>query len=271
MDNETLRKVQNAQLEIAKEFKRICEENDLKYMLDWGTLLGAVRHHGFIPWDDDMDFSMPRKDYDKFFEIASKMDTKYVPLRWDITSTYPHPFGKFVKKNTVFKEEKMSESFGIYIDIFPWDEYPESENLRKKYKAKLMIYRALVRAKCGVKTYKVNGKFLVKKWLKNLPFILTSWLFTKDHLIQKYDKIATQYNSENSSIIVSQCDEEPGRWTAPYTIFSEQTNLPFEDTEFSAPKAFDRFLHGGYGDYMQLPPVEERGNRHNIVELDFGE
>ena len=271
MDDKTLRKLQLTQLEIAKEFKKICEENNLIYIMESGTLLGAVRHKGFIPWDDDMDFSMPRDDYDKFFEIAVRNEnSEFMPVRWDITESYPHPFGKFVKKGTTFKEEKMDESFGIYIDVFPWDEYPYNADEQRKYKIKLMIIRALIRAKCGCKTYHANGKFIVSKWVKNLPFIVSSWMFKKEYLIRRYDDLAQKYNGLDMKEISCQCEMTPGKWNSSSTIFKKRMRLPFEDTEFYAPEEYDEFLKNGYGDYMQLPPIEKRGNQHLVVELDFG-
>lgn len=271
MDKETLRKVQLTQLEIAKEFKRICEENNLTYIMEGGTLLGAVRHKGFIPWDDDMDFSMPRKDYDRFFEIASKLDTKYEPVRWDMTEHYPHPFGKFVKKGSIYKEEKMDASYGIYIDIFPWDEYPDDKKEEKKYISKLMIYRALVRAKCGVRTYYANGKFIFGKWLKNVPFILLKGFFKKSTLVNKYETLAQKYNGKFMEELTCQCETVPGSWNGPRSVFERRTDLIFEDTSFASPEDYDGFLKRGYGDYMKLPPVEKRGNQHLIVEIDFGD
>ena len=135
MDNQILRKVQLTQLEIAKEFKRICEENNLIYMMESGTLLGAVRHKGFIPWDDDLDMSMPRDDYEKFLSIANEIiDPKYEIVNWREESAYAHPFCKIIKKNTVYKEEKdgaKDSKNGIYIDIFPYDVYPD--DLKKGY------------------------------------------------------------------------------------------------------------------------------------------
>lgn len=270
MDKETLRKLQLTQLEIAKEFKRICDENKLTYIMEGGTLLGAVRHKGFIPWDDDMDFSMPRKDYDKFFQITQNMTSIYGPVRWDITPSYPHPFGKFVKRDSVYKEEKIDESYGIFIDIFPWDTYPQGKFAQMKYKMSLKIYRALVRAKCGCKTYHSGGKFIFSKWIKNLPFIISAWMFKKEYLIRKYDSLAAKYNGSKGKEMTSQCDMPPGTWNGISDYFENIIEIPFEDTYFYGPEGYDLFLTNGYGDYMQLPPEEKRGNQHLVEKLEFG-
>ena len=272
MDDKTLRKVQLTQLEIAKEFKRICDEHNLKYMMEGGTLLGAVRHKGFIPWDDDMDFSMPREDYERFFAIMKTSENKkYEVVDWRDDNKYPHPFGKLIKKVTVYQEEKLGESFGIYIDIFPWDNVPEDKAVQKKNCFKMMSYRAIVRAKCGCKTYRAGGKFIFKKWLKNFPFIILSVFGTKKKFVESYEKMAVQYNKTQTPQIALQCETEVYAWNADKNLLDEWVLLSFEDTEFIAPARYDEYLTRSYGDYMTPPPEAERGNQHLIVKLDFGE
>ena len=129
MNNEDLRKVQLVQLEIAKEVKRVCDDNNIKYFLTAGTLLGAVRHRGFIPWDDDLDIGMLRKDYDEFCKIAPKhLNSKYCFQTWD-TPLYPFPFGKVRKNGTIFIESKANTSMdvGIYVDILVYNDASEEE------------------------------------------------------------------------------------------------------------------------------------------------
>ena len=150
MDKELLRKVQLVQLEIAKEIQRVCQENDIRCFLVAGSFLGAVRHQGFIPWDDDMDIGMFRSDYEKFCRIApQKLDKRYCLQNWHTDPNYSLPFGKVVKRNTLYMENKKSRRIqenGIYVDIFAYDNAPEDPleraNLAKRllsiFRTKLM-------------------------------------------------------------------------------------------------------------------------------------
>ena len=154
MDNETLRKVQLAQLEIGKEIKRVCDENGIKYFLDSGTLLGAIRHKGFIPWDDDMDMGMLREDYERFIEIAPKeLKPEYFLQTWKTDKSYPYAFAKIRKKGTVFIEavsQKTNAHNEIFVDVFPYDIYPDDETVRTKLTKKIMLLKYSLWMKDGM-------------------------------------------------------------------------------------------------------------------------
>lgn len=274
MDCNTLRKVQLVQLEIVKEIKRVCEKEQINYFLDSGTLLGAVRHGGFIPWDDDLDVGMLREEYEHFLTVAAQeLRDEYELVEWKKDNGYPHQFCKVIKKGTVYLEEKAMDGEGkngIYVDVFPYDAYPENKFLQKQQGLMIMSYRAIIRAKCHYKTWIKYGKRDWIRWLKNLPFRGIALFFSKKSLINRYEKIAVRYNSCPSSMYFPQGISKYGKWLIPRECFEKFTVMMFEDELFQVPGLYDTYLKHVYGDYMKLPPESERGNRHGIIEVSFG-
>lgn len=275
MDRETLRKVQLVQLEIVKEIKRVCNEAKIDYFLDSGTLLGAVRHRGFIPWDDDLDIGMLRKDYDMFLEMAPKyLNERYEIIDWKHEKGYPHPMAKVIKKGTVYVEEKRKDDSkqGIWVDVFAYDKVPDSPKIRRKQGRCIMLYRGLIRAKCKYQTWHVNGVFLFGKWLKNLPLRIFSLFFSKESLVKKYEEAARLANTTSETMMYfANGSSAYGKWFIPSSCFEKLINVEFEDDVFRVPRDYDLYLKTVYGDYMKLPPENERENRHGILTIDFGE
>lgn len=274
MDNEKLRRVQLVQLEIAKEVKRICEENNITYFLDSGTLLGAVRHKGFIPWDDDMDFAMMRGDYERFTEIApKKLNSRYELITWKNEPMYPHQFAKVIKRGTIYREETRHDDGknGIYIDVFAYDHFPNGGFKRKYEGFLIMAYRAMIRAKCNTKMWTYQNHFHIDRWLKNLPFRFMSIFYSKAILVNKYEFLAKKYNDVDTELLFPQGTTKYGKWVIPKKCFDGYIEIEFEDDIFMAPIDYDTYLKHTYGDYMKLPPKNKRENRHSIVELSFGD
>ena len=271
MEKELLRKVQLTQLEIAKEIRRVCDENNIRYFLADGSFLGAVRHEGFIPWDDDMDMGMLREDYEKFFRIApEKLKPEYCVQSWYTDPNYGLPFGKVMKRGTVYLEGKKTtrlQENGFYVDIFPFDYVPEEENARKELAARLLkIYRIKL-MKCGYQPWMENGKILWKKRIGYLYYQLLALGKNGDALAKEYDALATACPKTNIF-----CEQsalaKPDYYAAK--IFDEYSLYLFEGEQFQGVKDYHGYLGSLYGEYMQLPPEDQRENRHQIVKVDFG-
>lgn len=270
MDKEILRHVQLTQLEILKEIKRVCIENDITYWLTYGTLLGAVRHKGFIPWDDDLDIGMLRSDYEKFLKIATeKLNPSFILQTWELDKYYQLPFAKVRKSGTVYTEYQFRNSKalnGIYVDIFPYDNY--GDNLMQGFQLKLI--KLMMLSKCGIKSWKELGHFNIKKYITHIPSRLLSHFFTRKKLIAVYKKNATKYNGKVCDCYFSQgFDKYTTTSVIPHYILEHFQEIIFEDDSFTVPVEYDKFLKINYGDYMKLPSEEKRENRHEIIEVKF--
>lgn len=269
VDRETLLKVQPVLLEIAREIKRVCDENGIRYFLYRGTFLGAVRHRGFIPWDDDMDFAMVREDYEKFRKIApEKLGKNYCFQDWHTEERYPLPFGKVRKKNTVYFEAKSKrlEENGFYVDIYPLDYAPEDSRERKLLGRKQVHLERLLLMKSHYTPWQEEDRINYKKRLGYIPYQLLAALCSRKRLVETYDRISKGNTGnmlyENSGIAgvhYFQAD-----WCRNLSLYS------FEDDRFYGPLDYDSCLTQLYGDYMTLPPEDQRENRHQILEIDFG-
>lgn len=274
MEKEILRKVQLIQLKIAKEIKRVCEENNINYFLDSGSLLGAVRHNGFIPWDDDLDIGMLRNDYEKFLNVATKtLKEDYFLQTWDTDKNYPLAFAKIRKKGTIYVEQvaEMSKAEnGIYVDIFPYDVFPNKKIQKIRQGVFIEIYRRIMLIKLKYYPWTAKTTFLnkVKTFIAYLPIFIISIFVNKEKIKQKYVHVMTMYNNRKTGFLYEQPSASRyGKYIFPDTIFASFINLKFEDAEFSCPVNNKKWLQIVYGDYMKLPPIEKRENRHRIIKI----
>ncbi len=249
--------VKNIELDMLKNFDLFCKKNHLTYFLCGGTLLGAIRHKGFIPWDDDIDIAMDRKEYNKMIELLKKEKIgENLILKCLEYGNSEYPFAKLVNDKTYISEKylKTKENTNIWLDIFPIDIVPDSNKNLHKICDKLEAYRRLLGISHSNPTVgKTKGHTIVKFLL--YPFLK---LYGSVRLAKKIQKIAIKYSVDNSNYKMDLVWGYGVRERLKKEVFSSTTEVEFEGERFPAPIKWDEYLKSIYGDYMTLPPLEER-------------
>ncbi|MCQ2482206.1 MAG: LicD family protein [Clostridia bacterium] len=254
-----LQTIKNTTTQILIDIDQFCSENNITYFLAYGTLLGAIRHDGFIPWDDDLDIMMPRQDYDRFikeyksnrFKLAKPRDPGYY-----FTFAKVHDDSTVVIENTSYNEHV----YGMYVDIFPFDAVPNDEKKAKILDKRTYFYLRLLR----IKARKVSEKssLLNKLFLKPTQFILG--MFSFDYLINTIDSLAKSYNYEECERVASFEWNDKRNTFYDKKWFEGTLKHIFENKEFNIPKGYKEWLTQAYGDYMTLPPPEQRVLTHGF-------
>lgn len=263
-----LRKLQMALLDIAIEVKRICEKNNIPYILCGGSLLGAVRHQGFIPWDDDMDIAMLREDYERFLDLCSaELDTAYFLQTNESDPLYANPFAKIGIKGTVLLNTNiLCEDVQQYIsvDIFPLDSFP-----KLKFKKKLLFFREqnFCTAAYLKANYRVDEPITLQGKIRRYLVRKYAYTHTLEQILNHMEYTEKRYNKSSSDEIGLVFFKE--HYVSKEKIL-DNTMVQFEKYSFLIPKSYDVILTGIYGHYMELPAPEDRV-AHNFKRIDFGE
>lgn len=259
-----IREVQLMELEILKEVDRICKKNNIEYFLDGGTALGAVRHKGFIPWDDDIDIGMNRKNYEKFLKIVKKeLKEEYFLQNIETEKECPYLYTKIRKNNTLYMSwacRNLKIHQGIYVDIFPYDYCSDNKKIIKKYKFfnKIFTYKTIPdRTKLPEKTL----RWIVGSIFRRLLYYIL-FLFPKQILLNRIQKIVNNLKLEKGDYLISLTQES--------ILFKKEEIEPlnyveFEKIIFPIPNNIDKYLTKLYGNYMELPPLEKRKG-HSIYK-----
>ncbi|MBO5353136.1 MAG: LicD family protein [Lachnospiraceae bacterium] len=251
-------------LEAFKALEQFCREHNLQYFAIGGTLLGAVRHQGFIPWDDDMDVGMPRPDYDRLVSLAKEFPKPFVLEEYRHSKGFQSYFAK-IRNETIGLLETVTESKderpGYLIDIIPMDGTPDSVLLRKFYFIRVLLLRFL----CGAANVHTGILTSRPKWEQKVLKVCRMLRLYKVLKVEKiYRRMDRLFHKQNAL-----CAKHIGTITGAYKtreivpaeyfgIEEEPVYLPFEDTSIRVPKNYEPYLTHMYGEYMQLPPEEQR-------------
>lgn len=247
------REIQLYELEILKRFDKFCKKNNLRYYLIYGTLLGAIRHKGFIPWDDDIDVCMPRPDYEMFVKTFHDDECQHLKLRSNLLGNLAAPYAKLIDVKTKIDSKYSHFDTNLYIDIFPVDGMPENIHQMDKIRKACRLYKqilTLTGSKLG------EGKTTFRKYSKYFLKPL-SRLYGRQRCINKIENIAKQYPYDNCKY-VRECIWADWQINMLKSAFEQAVEVEFEGYKFPTFSCWDDYLKELYGDYMQLPPVEQR-------------
>jgi lipopolysaccharide cholinephosphotransferase len=264
---EVLKRLQQAQLEILRDFDAVCEKHNLPYFVVYGTAIGAVRHQGFIPWDDDTDVAMLRKDYEKFLEIVPReMGDKYKILTPEIDKNYACNVTHLQRKGTKFVAEfskDMKCDLCIDLDIFPLDNLAPKKKQAKHQAMAAMFYGKLLFL-CGTPHPVINLSgikgILAEKACVMIHYGLKMLHISPRFLYRKFEKAATKYNRIETRYVTTFEGMNPLKKKLKKAEIFPLKKVPFEDMEVYLPNNNHEFLTSVYGDYMQVPPVEKQIN-----------
>lgn len=268
LSSSELKKAQSLMLKILLEIDRVCKENDIKYFLSDGTLIGAIRHKGFIPWDDDLDIGMLRADYDKFCSIADKvLGDDFLLQSYNNDHGYGLSYNKVILKETLWLEkrsEKTNRKYtGLFVDIFPYDKIPNEKNIQKKiqYKYENLNYFILVKTNY----YPLESNSFIKMFIKKIILKFT----TLSYLVKKREKLIVKYKALDRDYLYTKFGGNFYKNITSPSNVEEYLNVEFENNLFPVPKGYDEVLTNLYGEYLVLPPKEKQQN-HGIFDYDFG-
>lgn len=251
--------IKQIELDILIKFNSFCIKNNLTYYIAYGTMLGAVRHKGFIPWDNDIDVCMPRPDYNKLMELSGELNNlldSNIELKTPYSKNYQYSFCKIINNKTFVHEHSMKDKYNtsVWIDIFPIEGLPANEKKMIRYINTMSTLRKYY-------SYTIEKKFSGKSIIGKIKFntikiILTPLYFLINQKIQ-FEKKSQKYSFQHSNLFSVLYD-----WYPLTCLFDKKLleidYFDFEGYKFPGFKNYDKYLTQLYGDYMKLPPIEEQ-------------
>lgn len=258
-----LRELQFCQLEILKQIDRVCKSNGIEYFLYGGTLLGAVRHKGFIPWDDDLDIAMMRDDFERFIDVAPYQLPDYLFVQNYKTDDYPFVMTKVRNSKTTFIEPHLIDkkiNHGVFVDIMIMDNVPDDLKERMKFERKLKRIYYLIHFG---RIKKNKSKYAIHKRIASAFLEFISRRAPLNTLINKYNELIISYNDITTECVGHTTKAVPSKRSYKIDDILPLSTLKFEDDYFPVPRNYDAILCKDYGDYMSLPSEEKQHPNHS--------
>lgn len=254
------------QIDILKDIHAFCEENGLHYTLIFGSLLGAIRHKGYIPWDDDIDIAMPRPDYERFIASYKSKNGFYHAYDYRKDPDYHNPYAKVADTRTILEENVSMKNIGINVDVFPFDYLFDTKEECFSFIHKLDSLKKIFRIKL-VKPGKKNS--FVKRCLIRLAKIIACpWSMKK--ITEKEYELVNTLNNDKAAFVGLAVDPEIDaayRSVYPRRMFENFIKVPFDNEEFMVTADFDNWLTQMYGDYMTPPSDVNRTSPHTLCNI----
>ena len=257
-----IREIQQMELGIMEYIHEICQKIGVKYFLAYGSLIGAVRHKGFIPWDDDMDICMLREDYEKLQDyLIANPDERYEVMSYKNNLNYVYPFMKVQDNHTYLLEEdvRIDSNMGIYVDIFPVDGYEDDSVFKDK------MTRLIKKRQLSCYTFKgiTNTKSLLNSLIRYISVIIFYFTNTNKY-IRGIDELAQSRKVDDYELVDYLIYKDMNKPVWKREWLKQTITGVFEGKEFMIPKNYHEILTSDYGDYTQLPPVELRFSHHDF-------
>ena len=269
--NAELKEMQTMMLDMLKWFHGFCEENDITYYVLGGTMLGAARHNGYIPWDDDIDLGIPREDYNRLLACKEQLfgkDKRYVLETYlDGDRKFDYAYAKLYDTSTILIENRRARlKRGLFLDIFPLDGIGSTE------KEASNNFSSLIR-RIDLLTVRASAVRKGRSWWKNMLvrfFCILPYSFYDNHkLIREINDKCGQKRFDECKYVGNLLGIYRNKEIMPRAYFGKPTLYTFEDMKVYGPEKYDEYLSHLYGDWRQLPPKDKRVSHHDFIELDL--
>lgn len=264
--------IQQCSLDLALELKNICEQNNLKYFISGGTVLGSVRHSGFIPWDDDIDFAMPRSDYEKLKTIIkNNKSSRYWLVTYENNQEYNEPNMKFVDKDTLLLDETtlIPQKVNVWVDIFPLDGLPSNEKKRQRYFKKLLFLRMIYQFSNikHINTLREDRKLIERVLIKIAQLIPLNKIFNTKKCLKIIDNYLKNISYEEANYVFVGMGIHKEKEIFLKSVYEPGQLMDFENEKFIGPHDKKIFLTQFYGDYLKIPSTDKQiAHKLTVVE-----